>query len=108
MPATQNTISIRNMVCQRCVLSVENILTGLNIPFSKVALGSVQLTRPLTGTESTQLEKALNKVGFEMIETRVNKIIEDIKQAIFEYLALGMDSQQLKLSSFITNKIPYE
>jgi hypothetical protein len=25
-----------------------------------------------------------------------------------QYLALGMDSQNLKLSSFITNKIPYD
>src|SRR5581483_440078 len=48
------------------------------------------------------------EVGFELIDTRVNKIIESIKQAVMEYLNLEMDSQDIKLSSFITKKIPYD
>jgi len=50
----------------------------------------------------------LNQAGFELIETRVNKIIEEIKQAAMEYLNLGMDNENLKLSSFITKRIPYD
>jgi AraC-type DNA-binding domain-containing proteins len=50
----------------------------------------------------------LNKVGFELIETRLNKIIEDIKQSVMEYISQGMDGQNLKLSSFINQKIAYD
>ena len=50
----------------------------------------------------------MNQAGFELIETRVNKIIEEIKQAAMEYLNLGMDNENLKLSSFITKRIPYD
>jgi AraC family transcriptional regulator len=97
---------IKNMVCQRCLLTVENILNRQQLPFQSVSLGEVILLRPPTEPELKEVKQELNKVGFELIETRVRKVIEDIKQAIMEYLALGMESQNMKLSSFITDKIP--
>ena len=99
---------IKNMVCQRCVMTVKDILHKNAIPFENVSLGEVDLTRKLTNDELKDLQTSLNKVGFELIETRVNKIVEDIKQRILEYLAMGMDSQNIKLSSFITQKINYD
>jgi AraC family transcriptional regulator len=99
---------IKNMVCQRCIMTVENIFNDLDIPVRKVSMGEVDLSEKLSNTELKDVEKALNKVGFELIETRLNKIIEDIKQSVMEYISLGMDSQNLKLSSFITQKIAYD
>ena len=99
---------IKNMVCNRCIMTVENILQQQHIPFTGVALGEVELERQLSAEEMKTIDTALQKVGFALIDTRVNKIIEDIKQAVLEYLNLGMDSQKLKLSSFITDKIPYD
>ena len=96
------------MVCQRCVMTVKDILHKNAIPFENVSLGEVDLTRKLADDELKDLQTSLNKVGFELIETRVNKIVEDIKQRILEYLAMGMDSQNIKLSSFITQKINYD
>ena len=96
------------MVCQRCVMTVENIFNSFHISFNKVSLGEVQLEQKISEKELKEINEALHKVGFELIDSRVNKIIEDIKQTAMEYLNLGMDSQNLKLSSFITNKIPYD
>ena len=92
------------MVCQRCVMTVENILNALHVPFNKVSLGEVQLEQKLSEKELKEIDTSLQAVGFELIDTRINKIIEDIKQAVMEYLNLGMDSENLKLSSFITKK----
>src|SRR5215831_12732254 len=108
MKEKQYRLLIKNMVCQRCVLTVENIFKGLNIPFQKVSLGEVDLTEKPTNEELEKIETELGKVGFELIEKRVNKIIEDIKKAVLEYLNLGIDNENLKLSSFITKKIPYD
>ena len=99
---------IRNMVCNRCILTVENILRQHQIPYTKVLLGEVALERKLSEKELKEIDSDFRKVGFELIDSRVNKTIENIKQALLEYLCLGMDSQQLKLSSFITKKIPYD
>ena len=38
---------IKNMVCQRCLLTVEHILRDANIPFRNVAMGEVELERKL-------------------------------------------------------------
>lgn len=96
------------MVCNRCILTVENIFKENHIPYNNVSLGEVDLERNLSNDEIKSIQTSLHKVGFELIETRVNKIIEDIKQAVLEYINLGLDSQNQKLSSFITNKISYD
>ena len=108
MAAKTNKLFIKNMVCQRCVMTVENIFDKLKIPYNNVELGEVELSVKITAAQRKDLESALHHVGFELIETRVNKIVEDIKQVVMEYLGLEMDSQDIKLSSFITNKVPYE
>ncbi|THU32078.1 helix-turn-helix domain-containing protein [Niastella caeni] len=96
------------MVCPRCIMTVESVLNSLNIPFTRVSLGEVEVPAKPTEAERERIERGLQKVGFELIETRVNKIIEDIKQALIEYLYLGMDAQNTKLSTFITKKNPYD
>lgn len=94
---------IKNMVCQRCILTVEDIARRLNIPFMDIRMGEVDLERKLSPEESKSLGEELNRVGFELIETRINKIIEDIKLAVMDYVA---GNQSRKLSSFITDRIP--
>lgn len=89
-------------------MTVENILQQNHVPFTKVSLGEVELEKKLSAEEMKSIDKDLHNVGFELIDTRVNKIIEDIKQAVLEYLNLGMESQNLKLSSFIIKNIPYD
>jgi AraC-like DNA-binding protein len=108
MEEKQNKLLVKNMVCQRCILTVENIFNDLKIPFHKISLGEVDLERKLSGSELKEVDEQLNKVGFELIEKRVNKIIADIKKAVMDYLNLGMDNENLKLSSFIVKKIPYD
>jgi AraC family transcriptional regulator len=97
---------IKNMVCQRCVMTVENILGKTNIPFRNVMMGEVDLEHSLTKDQTDRLRGELHKVGFELIETRMNKIIEDIKLAVLEYLSTPSEKQTVNLSSFITDRIP--
>jgi len=108
MSSKPGHLFIKNMVCNRCIMTVENILQQNQVPYSKVSLGEVALKKKLSAEEMKSIDAGLRKVGFELIDTRVNKIIEDIKQSLLEYLNLGLESQNLKLSSFITKKIPYD
>ena len=99
---------VKNMVCQRCIMSVENIFNELNIAFKKVELGEVFLERKLTDNECKEVEAALKKVGFELIETRVNSIIETIKRLVLQYIDEGMDNEHTNLSSYITKTVSYD
>jgi AraC-like DNA-binding protein len=108
MAEKKSLILIKNMVCQRCIMTVERIFDELKIPVTRISMGEVELEKQLSPEECKSLDESLKKVGFELIESRMNKIIEDIKLAMIEYLSLGMDSQQLKLSTLITRKLPYD
>jgi len=108
MEEKRNKLFVKNMVCERCILTVQNIFDDLKIPFHKISLGEVDLERKLSDNELIEVDEKLKKVGFELIEKRVNKIIEDIKKAVMDYLNLGMDNENLKLSSFIVKRIPYD
>ena len=96
------------MVCDRCILTVKSILDRLSLPYHNVTLGEVELTRRPNKEELKTFDSELKKVGFELIESRINKIIEDIKHRVLEYINLGMDAQEIKLSVFITEKITYD
>ncbi len=103
-----NKLLIKNMVCQRCILTVETILSNLGIGYNKVTLGEAELAEALSPGKQSEIQKELLKVGFELIETRVNKIVEDIKKLVHEYLEEQAEEQKLKLSSFITRQIHYD
>ena len=99
-------VLIKNMVCQRCIMAVENIFNALNLPVANVIMGEVDLERRLTAEEISRVRSELNRMGFEVIETRLHKIIADIKQVVLEYLSQPAKGQNKNLSDFITDRIP--
>ena len=72
---------IKNMVCYRCKLSVEDILKALNIE-GKVEIGEVILEKELTPVQKKQFVEKLNAIGFELIDDHQTGLIEKIKQQI--------------------------
>jgi AraC-like DNA-binding protein len=102
----ETRIMIRNMVCQRCIMSVQELLKQLNIPYSDVLLGEV-ITGELPQDKREQLATGLKKLGFELIENRINKLVEKIKKHVLSYLN-GISDHRLKLSTHITQHLHYD
>ena len=96
------------MVCPRCISTVGSILDLLAVPYLNIVMGEVALTEPLNDLKLRNVESELKKVGFELIETKINKIIADIKQLIIAYISDLSGEKNLKLSSLITASIHYE
>ena len=105
---TGNILLVKNMVCPRCILSVKTILENLDVSFQKVSLGEVELVEKLGVSKTRELDKELKKIGFELIETRVTKIVEDIKKLTLEYLSDESNDQKRKLSVYITKQLHYD
>jgi AraC-like DNA-binding protein len=89
-------------------LTVKNILDTLEIPYHNISLGEADLSKKLTGKRLDDVEKELKKLGFELIETRVNKIVEDIKKLVLEYLNDQENDHKRKLSDYITRHLHYD
>lgn len=102
------TLHVKNMVCQRCILIVKNILAALQVNMVTVSMGKIIVPRELERERRQQLADSLRSVGLEIIESRVNQLIEDVKQSLRDYMALGTDAQQYKLSGFVSSKLAYD
>jgi hypothetical protein len=100
------TILVKNMVCDRCVLVVQNQLIELGISGANVTLGEVKIAESLTKQQRTQLEKMLENVGFELVKSPEEKLVEDSKKWIIE-LVYSTESSGYKMntSDYLVEKI---
>ncbi|QYA25312.1 helix-turn-helix transcriptional regulator [Gramella sp. MT6] len=103
----EKKINIRNVVCQRCIMTVEEILNRMNIPFKEVRLGEAILARDLDKREKIALDKEFEKVGFEIIQDRNEKLINNIKSLIFEKV-YSEEVTIEKLSGLLTSELNYD
>ncbi len=101
---------IKNMVCHRCVLSVEQILQQLNIPYTEVTIGEVQLSKELTASEKKGLIEKLQSIGFELIGSHQSGLIEKIKHWIILKARNETTEKEKKwkLSEYLIHHIPNE
>ncbi|WP_079686050.1 helix-turn-helix domain-containing protein [Ohtaekwangia koreensis] len=79
------TLHIKNMVCNRCIMVVEQELKKLGFYPEQVTLGEVTLKETdLTKEQQEKIDRALEAVGFERIDDRKARLIESIKNKIIE------------------------
>lgn len=97
---------VKNMVCQRCILMVKTILSSLQLE-GNVVLGRISIVGQMDTPTQRILAESLQQVGLDVIESRISRVIEDIRQGVRDYLALGLDAHKFKLSSFVSSRLPY-
>ncbi|MGV9012522.1 MAG: helix-turn-helix domain-containing protein [Flavobacteriales bacterium] len=84
IPRGRNILTIRNMVCDRCVAAVDRIFDDLRLPLRHIELGEVELERTPTADEMAVLREKLQQKGFELVEDRDAATIARIKAAIVQ------------------------
>ena len=70
---------IKNMVCDRCIMVVQNELGKLGLNLKSIKLGEITLSSEPTTQELFKLEKTLLTLGFEIIDDKRNRTVERIK-----------------------------
>lgn len=88
---------IKNMVCDRCKMAVQQALEENKLYFNQVELGEIELTNEPKEEQLQKFKNSIEKIGFELIEDRNARIISKIKKVV---LALVRDepSRKKKLS----------
>jgi AraC family transcriptional regulator len=107
---SSTTLLIKNMVCNRCILAVENILTKELIPFQKVTFGEIHLVEELSRDQKESLLKKLTNIGFELIDNYTGELIEKIKQLVIKRARNEGNEKdnKIKLSHFISENVNHE
>lgn len=102
------TLYIKNMVCNRCIMAVENELQHLAVPYKKVELGEVELEAPLTKNQEEALNTALDKLGFELLQGKQAKLIDKVKSVIIEAIHYSNKHPNINFSDYISDKVHHE
>ncbi|MBW8687452.1 helix-turn-helix domain-containing protein [Chitinophaga rhizophila] len=85
---------IKNMVCNRCILVVQQELEKLKIPYSRIELGDVELEQAPAPEQLSVLGQQLHELGFELLDDKKTTLIEKIKTTIIR-LIHGSDNDVL-------------
>jgi AraC-like DNA-binding protein len=92
---------IKNMVCNRCIKVVREEMIKLGFSIVDISLGEVKIKEIPSQNDIRTIKKILIKNGFDLIEDRTAKIIEDIKKVIVEYVHHSDKDLDLNLSKLI-------
>jgi len=104
---TTMTLFVRNMVCDRCIRVVTQELGKLRLDVRSVTLGEVTLTGSLRDLPMNQIKNTLEENGFELIEDRKARIIEQLKLAIIK-LVRETGDRKLKYSAYLSKELGLE
>lgn len=96
------------MVCERCILTTSDILTRLEIPFSRISLGEVELLKPIPSEKIKELKLELGTVGFELISGKSEMIVNRIKGIIIKSIYEDSLKNNRNLSAVLSEELHYD
>ena len=96
------------MVCNRCIMVVQNELDKFDLEVKNIRLGEAILDKEPTTEEKDKLEKALILLGFEVIDDRKSLIIEKIKNIIIDLVHHQDNDTKSNLSDVLSSKLHHD
>lgn len=102
------TLFIKNMVCNRCIMAVQQELDKLGLTAENIRLGEVILEKELATEQKVELENALNTLGFDLIDDKKSRIIEKIKNIIIEVVHHQDNDIKTNLSAVLSSRLHHD
>jgi AraC family transcriptional regulator len=97
------------MVCHRCRMVVRSELEKLNLHPVMIALGEVAIEEEqLSKHQLTSLSDGLKAVGFELIDDRRSKLIEQIKTFVIDTIHYRDEQPKKKYSELISQHLHHD
>ncbi len=97
---------IKNMVCDRCIMAVRQLMETQGLQPSRIQLGEVEL--PAANLEPGTLDRlreALKAIGFELMDDKKSRTIERIKNSIIRLVHHTGEPPKLKYSELIAAEV---
>lgn len=99
---------IKNMVCNRCILVVGQVLDNLELNPITITMGEVEFASPLSEAHVQILSRNLLELGFELLDTKGQKQIEKIKNVLIQKVQHGEIEEHFGLSDFLMKALNKE
>jgi AraC family transcriptional regulator len=104
------TLYIRNMVCPRCIRVVREEFEAIHLVIKNIALGEVTLEKLPSPLQMKKIKVSLGENGFELIEDKNRRTIEQIKHAILKMVRNDYELHPIRVkdSVFIAREVGQE
>lgn len=101
---------IKNMVCHRCLLAVENILDHIAVAYQQLITGEIHLEEKLNSDKQAQLATQLSRIGLELMDPNEGGLVEKIKQLVIKKARneVGEKEAKMKISAYIVHHLFHE
>ena len=96
------------MVCSRCKMAVKAELEKAGLHPTKIELGEIEISDEPDPDDIHRLNKELKKMGFEIIDNRKSRLIEQIKNIIISFVHHSEENIEDNLSRVLSEKLHYE
>lgn len=99
------TIYIKNMVCDRCKMAVDQVLQRMGLHPTKVDLGEAIIEVEPSTEQLAQLRTSLEKLGFELLDDHRQQTIERIKAALVKLVHYQDNQSARTLSNYLSTEL---
>lgn len=94
------------MVCPRCELMVASVIEKNQLTAIKVSLGQVELAQQqLSDSQTQQLAKDLQALGFELLADKKKILVSRIKSAVVDLVHRQDSLLKINLSDYLSQQI---
>ncbi|MTI39754.1 helix-turn-helix domain-containing protein [Fulvivirga lutimaris] len=101
-------IFIKNMVCNRCIMAVEQLFKSEGLEINDINLGMVDTIEQLTNEQLNSIDAKLSDIGFELIDDKKSQIIDKIKTTVIELVHHTDGQLKTNLSDYLAEKLNYD
>jgi YesN/AraC family two-component response regulator len=99
---------VKNMVCNRCIMVIRQELDKLDLAVTDIKLGEIILAKELTPEQKDALDAALIPLGFQVINDKKSRIIEQIKNIIIDLVRDENSDNKENLSHILSSSLHHD
>lgn len=102
------TLYIKNMVCDRCIMVVRELLNQLGFTVQSVELGKAVVAEEPDAAQREKLRGELQALGFELLDDKRMQLVEQMRNAIIELVHYQQNQLKVNLSQFLSDKFHHD
>lgn len=100
------TLYIKNMVCQCCLRVIREELQNAGLAVEEITLGKARVTYDEEAISHEEIRNVLIGLGTDLIETRENRLVEEIKVAVIELIHhMNNVDSMVRKSEYLVEKL---
>ncbi len=96
------------MVCSRCQMVVKAELEKLDLKYTCVKIGEVEIIGHIEPEQKEQLKIGLRRSGLVLIDDKKSILVEKVKNSIIQLVHYTDEQLKVNLSDYLASKLNYD